>query len=104
MDIPEKVDESTVLLRVDKEIYRQAAILQASYCFTGECFLQVVSLNESFYGVYFTAKKEGVDIISQVRAFSNELIDQELRASLKESTQSIRELIIRKAFSSFQNE
>lgn len=104
METIEKTEDGRLLLRVDKSLYHKEAILSASYRFTNDFFVNVSSIEDQHYVIQFTPKLPNADNITRVNEFCNELIDQELRLSLKESSQPIRELIVRKAFFPFDNE
>ena len=104
MEIIQKLEDDRLLLRVDKNIYRHDAILSAAYKFTDTCYIHVDSLDSNYYGVYFTAKHPDDNLTSQVNAFCNELIDQQIRFNLGSESRSVKELIIKKAFFPFQGD
>ena len=103
VEMIQKLEDSKILLRVEKAIYHHEAILSATYKFTDNCYTHVASIDSNYYGVYFTPKHPDVNLVSQVDAFCNELIDQQIRHNLDNSNRSIKELIIRKAFFPFQD-
>jgi His-Xaa-Ser system protein HxsD len=105
MEIMQKFDDGRILLRVNKTIYCQEAILAAAYKFSDNYYVHVDSLDSDYYGVYFAAKQHpDTDLISHIKNFGNELIDQQLRYNLDQSNKSIKELIIKKAFFPFESD
>ena len=100
----QKLEDGRLLLRVDKNIYQHDAIFSAAYKFTDNCYIHTDSLDSNYYGVYFTLKYSDADLASQVNAFCNELIDQQIRLNLDSQNRSIKELIIKKAFFPFQGD
>lgn len=98
-----QLEDGKLLFQVEKALYHHQAILSAAHEFTDICYIHVASIDSNFYGVYFTPKKSGVDLSSQINEFCNELIDQQLRLNLDNSNKSIKELIIKKAFFPFQD-
>ena len=103
MEIMQKLEDGRLLLRVDKNIYQHEAILSATYKFTDNCYIHIDSLDSNYYGAYFTQKHPADDLTFQVNAFCNELIDQQIRLNLNNQNRSVKELIIKKAFFSFQD-
>lgn len=101
MEIIQKFEDGRLLLRVDKNIYQHETILSTAYKFTDNCYIHIDSIDSNYYGVYFTPKLPNVDLTSQINAFCNELIDQQIRFNLDKTNKSIKELIIRKAFFPF---
>lgn len=99
----EKIEDGKFLLRINKAIYSHEAILATTYKFTENCYIHIDSLDSDYYGAFFTAKHPNIDLIYQVNNFCNELVDQQIRYNLDESNRSIKELIIKKAFSPFEN-
>lgn len=104
MELIQKLEGGRLLLRVDKNIYQHDAILSTAYKFTDQCYINIDALDSNYYGVYFTQKHPDIDLASQVNAFSNELIDQQIRRNLDYQNRSIKELIIKKAFFPFQGD
>ena len=103
MELIQKLEDGRLLLQVEKAIYHHDAILSAAYKYTGDCYINVTSINSDYYGVYFTPRQSNVGLISQINDFCNELIDQQIRHNLDNSNRSIKELIIKKAFFPFQD-
>lgn len=103
MELLHKLEDGRLLLQVEKAIYHHDAILCAAYKYTGDCYINVTSIDSNYYGVYFTPKQSNADLISRINDFCNELIDQQIRHNLDRSNSAIKELIIHKAFFPFQD-
>jgi His-Xaa-Ser system protein HxsD len=102
MDIIEELGNGKTGLKVDKSLYCQEAILTTTYKFTDSCYIHVLSFDSNNYGIYLTPKNSKTDVKSLINEFLNELIDQQIRYNLAQSNNSIKELIIKKAFFPFQ--
>ncbi|MEW6614811.1 MAG: His-Xaa-Ser system protein HxsD [Thermodesulfobacteriota bacterium] len=105
MEMMKELESGKLLLKVNKNLYKsKEVIFSAAYKFTDNCYIQIDSIDPDYYGVFFQVKKSDIDLISEVNEFCNELIDQQIRYDLNNSNSSIKELIIKKAFSPFQND
>ena len=104
MEIIKNLENGKLLLKVDKSIYHHEAILAAAYKFTDNCYIHIDSMDSKYYGIYFSPKKDDMDLASKVNEFCNELIDQQIRYNLDNSNRSIKELIVKRAFFPFQND
>lgn len=102
MEIIEESENGKIVLKVDKSLYSQQAILTATYKFTDACYIHIMSIDSNSYKVCFTPKNSANKLTSIVNEFCNELIDQQIRHNLSQSNNSIKALIIRKAFFPFQ--
>ncbi|MCX5804272.1 MAG: His-Xaa-Ser system protein HxsD [Proteobacteria bacterium] len=99
-EIVKKISDNQLLIEVNKKIYEFEAILQTSYKFTDKCYINIDSISEDIIGVYFKKKDEGdVSLEEVVDKFCNELIDQQVRVVVERSCGSIRDEIVKKAFS-----
>lgn len=102
MEIIEESENGKIVLKVDKSLYCQEAILTATYKFTDTCYIHITSMDSNNYEVYITPKNSETDVNSVINEFYNELIDQQIRYNLAQSNNSIKALIIKKAFFPFQ--
>ena len=102
MELIEELESGKIGLKVDKSLYCQEAILTATYKFTDTCYIHIASMDLNNCGVYITPKNSATDVKSVMNEFLNELIDQQIRHNLAQSNNSIKELIIKKAFFPFQ--
>jgi His-Xaa-Ser system protein HxsD len=99
------IDEDSVQLTVDLNIYCEEAVLRTCYLFTDRCYLFLASRDPRAIVVEFRSKVPAPDLAVLVGDFGNEMIDQQLRCKLATETRAIRELIVAQAFAEadFQN-
>jgi His-Xaa-Ser system protein HxsD len=102
MELIINLEDGEILLKLNREIYTQEAILETSYKFTHSCNIHIDS-EQIYFNVFFSAQNDNINLKDQVDRFCNELIDQQVRYNLSKSNKEIKELIIRKAFFPFQN-
>lgn len=102
MEIIEELENGKIVLKVDKALYCQETVLTATYKFTDTYYIHVTSFDSNNYGVYLAPKNLEIKVKSVINEFWNELIDQQIRHNLAQSNNSIKELIIKKAFFPFQ--
>ncbi|OGT09278.1 MAG: His-Xaa-Ser system protein HxsD [Gammaproteobacteria bacterium RBG_16_37_9] len=96
-----KLEDYQLFLEVDLGSYESEAIMQASYKFTDECYVYINPISENTVGVYFKIKKGDVTELEKfMDRFRNELIDQQTRIIVERNFSSIRDEIVKKAFSS----
>ncbi|MBX3220104.1 MAG: His-Xaa-Ser system protein HxsD [Labilithrix sp.] len=90
-----------IRVTLDLRVYRLTAIKKAAYRVADRCTAMLQSPSEHELPVLFTfkagASKESA--ITSVRAFYQELLDQELREEVAEETGPMRALILAHAFS-----
>jgi len=96
----EKINDSELLLKVNKNLYDSEAVLQTSYKFTDRCYIHIDPISEDVIGVYFKLKHGDLASLEEtVNEFCNELIDQQVRVIVERNYGSIRDEIVKKAFS-----
>lgn len=99
-EIIKHIDGNRLLLEVDKTIYDEKAILKAAYKFTDMCYVHQESASESIINVYFKAKdNNNIALDKMANEFCSELIDQQIRFNVEKEYGSIRDMIVKKAFS-----
>jgi His-Xaa-Ser system protein HxsD len=103
MELIINFQDGKILLKLNREIFTQEAILETSYKFTHSCNIHIDS-ELLYFKVFFSAQNDNINLKDQVDRFYNELIDQQIRYNLSISNKEIKELIIRKAFFPFQND
>ena len=84
---------------IDSNIYSKLAILKTAYWFTENNYIQIKIVEENYIvelRVKDTSNENNNEIIC--RDFINKIIDFELRQKIINETQSVRDLIIKKAF------
>lgn len=84
----------------DISIYSVDAVLKASYKFTEELYFENIQQVEKGIEVQVKLKDTSKDLDLSILQFKNELIDQQLRHNLNIEFKSIREEIVKRAFSS----
>ena len=90
-----------IAVEVDLSIYSLEAIVRAAYKFTDRCYV-FLSRDPNQPGAVITVltpKDQTTDLEAVVGDFSNELVDQRLRASLEAQFGQVRTLIVAQAFS-----
>lgn len=106
MDLPpgcipwiQELENHTLNISVDTEIYSLDALFRTCYLFTDRCYL-FLEHQESSPGVRvnFAKKDQASDLHSIAGEFCNELINQKLRRDIAAETRPIRELIVAHAF------
>lgn len=95
--ITENSDGSLSVL-VDLQLFSQSTVKKAAYKFTGECTFSFEQVDEKTLAVTLTFANEK-DKFGIASAFTNELIDQDLREKIARETETTRELILAHAFS-----
>ena len=88
-----------VIISVDASVYRLSAVKKAAYRFGDRCFVHIEVLAEGYIQVRLTAKLADMPLDALEGDFRNELLDQDLRESIAEETQRVRNLILAQAFS-----
>jgi His-Xaa-Ser system protein HxsD len=86
--------EPNIEVVVDLGLYSQSAILKATYKFTGDWYVQLVTTSENAITVIFTPKVSTDQSTNLKGEFLNELLDQRLREKINEETLPARNLIM----------
>ena len=97
--IIKEIEENKLLLKVSSGIYEKEAVLNASYKFTNDCYINIEQTDNSI-DVYFQSKDEKVDLNKVALEFGNEIIDQQIRLNTGKEYKTIREELVKKAFNS----
>lgn len=90
------------VLTIEKEIYDNQAIMKTCYALTEKYYIHVAkSTKENALSVYFYSKDEssGASIDNAVREFLALLLENQMRQIVFLQTGTIREEIIKRAFS-----
>ena len=94
------IDGNRLLLEIDKTIYNAEAVLNASCKFTDRCYIHQEPASENIINVYFQEKENNSMALDKIaNEFCNELIDQQIRINVEKEYGSIRDMIVKKAFS-----
>ena len=94
-----KIEENKLLLTVQNDLYEKEAILNASYKFTDRCYINVQAIGE-LTEIYFQTKIAEIILEEIALEYGNELIDQQVRLNTGREFKTIREELVKKAFSS----
>lgn len=86
-------------IKVSLTIYQKETILKAAYQFTNTCYIHIDPIGEETCLIRVRAKEQGMSSEALAREFCNALIDQELRATISQQTEAVRNLIMAHAFS-----
>ena len=86
------------LLPLDSHVYCMEAVLNTAYAFTHRTHITVATNDTSSIVVRIVRNSGGDDIEKLCREFLRELVDQQLRASIRKETADIRKAIITEAF------
>ncbi len=97
-EIVKKIDKNKLLLKVDCSVYDKEAVIQASYKFTNECYLNIETVAD-YFEVYFQSKEKSANLEKISLEFGNEIIDQQIRLQVGREFKEIREQLVCKAFS-----
>ena len=90
---------SDIIVSVDASVYRLSAVKKAAYRLGDRCFVQIEALAGGRIQVRLTAKSGNTPLDTLEGDFRNELLDQDLRESIAEETERVRNLILAQAFS-----
>ena len=88
-----------ITISIDPHVYRLSAVKKAAYRLGGRCFVKIEMLPEGGIQVSLTAKSENASPDTIEGDFRNELLDQDLRESIAEQTERVRNLLLAQAFS-----
>jgi His-Xaa-Ser system protein HxsD len=93
------VDDDSLVMAVDGDLYSREALFRVCYLFTDRCYL-FLSQEESssVIQVRFTRKSRDTGLNTVAGEFSNELINQKVRLDVAAETKAVRELIVAQAF------
>ena len=94
------VDERSVTLLVDEDLYALDAVYGAAYLFVDRCYVLLGRPQERHISVRLKAKGETSkdELEAMAGEFSNELLNQVLRLRIGERNKKIREYTLAKAF------
>jgi len=98
---PFLLEDNVVRTTIDLHTYRLSAVKKAAYRLAERCTAVLGAVDAQSLPVVFTFKPGTSEAIAgeAVRAFFQELLDQELREHLAEETGPMRTLILAHAFS-----
>ena len=88
-----------VVVIVDPRVYRLTAVKKAAYRLGDRCFAKIELLEDGNVQVRLTPKSGNLLSRNFEGDFFNELLDQDLRESIAEETERVRNLLLAQAFS-----
>jgi His-Xaa-Ser system protein HxsD len=91
-------EDRSYVLTLDSQIYCKEAVLNTAYAFTHRAHITVATSDPQSIAVRIILDSGGNDIQDVCREFLRELVDQQLRATIREETADIRKAIITEAF------
>ena len=97
-EILKQIEGNKLLLTVNNMLYEKEAILNTSYKYTDKCFINIEVL-DLITEIYFQIKDENLNLENIAMDFGNELIDQQIRLNIGREFKTIREELVKKAFS-----
>jgi len=87
-------------LTFDKKVYEVESVKRAAHRFSDRFSVNISLTNELIKCEFsFPANKTGESIEYSLSEFKKELLDQDLRSSIKRETEGVRNLILAHAFS-----
>jgi His-Xaa-Ser system protein HxsD len=95
------VEDGAVVGRLDTRVYRLIAIKKAAHRLAAHFTVSFESVTDEHVHLVLRGKSKWTDAEADdvIKAFNQELLDQELREHVGEETASIRTLILAQAFS-----
>ena len=100
MQAPTRRDNGSFVLSFFRDVYRLSAVKKAAYKFTDAFSITIDVENSNLTTVTLVPK---VNVCrpwdALIGEFCNEVLDQDLRETIAEETNSIRDLILAQAFS-----
>ncbi|MEJ2884359.1 His-Xaa-Ser system protein HxsD [Pedobacter sp. GR22-6] len=100
-----KLTDQVCMFSIDKAIYSIETIHKCFYWYTGDFDVDINSDGESIYQVTMSPKTNtDCDFAMVIERVKQNLIDFKLREIVNKETQTIRELIVAKAFANYEME
>ncbi len=98
-----KIDSETVVAELSTDVYELEAVRATSYKFTDRCYVKIDESENGGIQVCFNQKQaSGISVEQLAKEFCNELIDQQVRLDIEKRFGDIRNVIVKKAFSSIE--
>ena len=93
-----KDESDSLVVRLSKEFFEKEAIMSAIHEYTDEYDTSMYPLDDGYVGVSFKAK-EKVNSSDRVYAFTNRVVDHQIRRDLDRESGHIRDMIVDYAYS-----
>jgi His-Xaa-Ser system protein HxsD len=91
------LDRAHIAIRLDPALYSVAAVFRAAYKLTDRCYI-LIDRQDDHLVAFIIGRTPTDDVTELVGAFSNDLIDQQLRERLETQFGSLRTIIAAQAF------
>ena len=91
--------QTSKLFEISTEFYSKDAILNSGYKFTGKYYVKIEPLTEIRFSVNIKSRDDTHLPDDLELQFFNDLIDQQIRINVEKEYKTIREEIVKKAFS-----
>ena len=100
IDLTYNLDESQVSFIIHEDLFVLDAIYGAAYLFVDRCWVFFTRPADKQVGVHLKPKEDGDEAVLENLAgeFANELLNQAIRVRIGESTSTIREYTMARAF------
>ena len=99
-----KIEGQQCSLQIDTTIYSIETIHKCFYWYTGDFEIDMTNNEVNQCQVTMISKTEDIDFNTLIPRIKQNLIDFKLREIVNKETQTIRELIVAKAFANFEME
>jgi len=93
--------DGSLVFSVDSSVYRVEAIVAAAHLFSDTCSINLTT-EGAVIVVHIMPKDHGVEPKKLFWGFHDVLLDQQLRAQLREETGEIERMIVSEAFAPFE--
>lgn len=91
----------SVQTTIDMQVYRLTAVKKAAYRVANRCTVVLGTLEGALLPLTLSLRRSASndDLEEALRLFHQELLDEELRATIREETEPLRALILAQTFS-----
>ena len=100
------LDSDLLLIKVDRNLYSQDVLYKCLYWYTGKYNISIETYGDQYYSVSIKLPNglsiNEVDAKQLNEQILRDLIDFKLRDIITKETQTVRELIVAKAFANFE--
>jgi His-Xaa-Ser system protein HxsD len=98
-----RLDDNTVAIEIDQNLYQKEAIHAAAHHFTDRSYVHLTRESESVTTVLLSVKESSSDLAALAKEFCTELLDQQVRRNVEKACGNIRDLIVKQAFAPVEN-
>ena len=100
LELAFELGANTVAFDLHEELYAKAAVYGAAYLFVDRAWIFLTRPSDSHIRVRLRSREEATEasLLALAGEFANELLNQVLRGQISESTASLREYTLARAF------